>query len=225
MYSQKAKPSAQLPSEVKCFESDVIRSSYFMPDQKTSKVVCLDSDEEVSCQSTPKPSTTSHSLLQQIENSPTKMAADQGSISNNPFSKKTNGFLSPILNRYCLDTVKSDSIFPSPIKCQDDSPKFEEPSQCESGPLIADSDEGTFRDSLFSQSSYLADDSPQEFDLSASRPNLSRFKYRRPLFSQSSGSSGTGTQDTIVIASPEKSPIIKRKRSENLSPTKRLVSK
>jgi len=172
MYSQKVKPSAHLQSEVKCSENgDRIRSSYFMPEQKPSKVMSLESDDDFDCQSTPKPST--HSLLQQIENSPTKMAADRGSISNNPFSKKSNVPPSPILNRYCLNTVKSDS-FLSPIKSQDDTLKSEEPSQCESGPLIADSDEGTFRDSLFSQSSFLVDDSPQECDISASRPNLSR---------------------------------------------------
>jgi hypothetical protein len=171
MYSQKVKPSAHLQSEVKCC-GDTIRSSYFMPEQKPSKVVSLDSDDDFDCQSTPKPST--HSLLQQIENSPTKMAGDRGSISNNPFAKKCNIPPSPILNRYCLDKVKPESLFPSPIKTQDDSLKSEEPSQCESGPLVADSDEGTFRDSLFSQSSYLADESPQECDISASRPNLSR---------------------------------------------------
>lgn len=183
MYSQKGKPSVHLQSEVKCCEKsggDVIRSSYFMPDHKPSKVVCLDSDEELNCQSTPKPS--SHSLLQQIENSPTKMAGDRGPISHNPFAKKSNVPPSPILNRYCLDKVKPESLFPSPIKSQDDSVKFEEPSQCESGPIIADSDEGTFRDSLFSQSSYLADDSPQECDISASRPNLSR--YGNPILLQ-----------------------------------------
>jgi hypothetical protein len=179
MYSQKVKPLASLQSEVKCCENDggdVIRSSYFLPDQKPSQVVRLDSDEELNCQSTPKPSTTSHSLLQQIENSPIKLAGDRGSISNNPFAKKVNVPPSPILNRYCLDKARLESIYPSPVKSQEDSDvKFEEPSQCESGPIIADSDEGTFRDSLFSQSSFFADDSPQECDISASRPNLSRY--------------------------------------------------
>ncbi|XP_059474510.1 exonuclease 1 [Neocloeon triangulifer] len=55
------------------------------------------------------------------------------------------------------------------------------------------------------------EDKPEEEII---KPSLSRFKFRRPLFSK------TGQQ---VEKSPDKSPVItyKRKRNENFSPTKR----
>jgi len=167
------------------------RSSFFLSGQNSS---------------TPK---SEHvSLLQQIENSPTKKRVDDRSrISTNPFAVKTSPPPSPVLNRFTFDAVEPDPIYhTSPIKmCS---------AAGDSLPLTADSDEGTFLDLSI-------DESQEEL---TPRPNLSRFKYRRPLFSQSSGSV-VSPQEDILISSPEKSPIIKRKRNENFSPSRRLVSK
>ncbi|CAB3366728.1 Hypothetical predicted protein [Cloeon dipterum] len=187
------KPEGKLKSEVECRVGDEVKvcSTYFSSEAKE--------DSEMK---TPQ----SQSLIQQIENSPTKQSqSDPGRIASNPFARKSSVPLSPIINRYTLDGSTPTSVR-SPFKSTPAQNLDSGLSSLDETDPTSQTDESSFSDLEYS-------------DLAPLKPNLSRIKFRKPLFNKSSD---VGSQ---ALNSPVKSPIIyKRKRNENLSPFKKRLN-